>query len=154
MRHIVLLLAAGIAGLLSGILPSLSAPPRMGGHWDVTTCDDPNRTNCLTGCYTFTVVPGHVAKSPTSGRVTQNDVPAFPFSGRWIQLGDRVSFWGVTQFGDSDEFFPVAFFDGTFLSATELNGESFVSLIIQAEGPIGNATTGAWHAVKRGTACP
>jgi hypothetical protein len=145
MRHAVLILLALVATFL-GTSPSQSALI-MRGSWNVTLCTDPDRTDCSIACYVFARVAGTVAGSGNSGLVSRPGSPG-SFDGKFLQLSDRVSFWGTTQFGS---IVTVVFFDGAFLSPTELNGDSVVGFFFDtsATGP----TIGSWRAVKVAS-CP
>jgi hypothetical protein len=132
------------AGLFAW-LPAKAAGPIMGGDWNITTCRDPDR-GCGTTCYSFTRVPGHVAGSSTSGRVSVHS-PGATFTGKWLQLGDRVTFWGTFTFIIEG----LVFYDGAFLSPTGINGENFVTFAPGADA--GLSSTGVWRGVKV-VSCP
>jgi hypothetical protein len=145
MRHSIILLVAVLCGDVAGAFTAMAASPVMRGNWDITFCDDLNKTTCDTVCWSFTRVPGTVAGSSTSGTVAQPGA-LFPLDGKFLQLGDRVTAWASLTAGPLSS---IAFFEGSFFSPTELNGESFVQFAF----PDGQIRVGSWHAVKTAT-CP
>lgn len=98
------LFAYGITSVVTSIvcaqiaLAAISSPnvisPSVVGNWRVTFYLEPLRAVGASQCIVFTLVPGTVAGSPTSGTWTS---PTFPgWSGQWIQQGDHVRWFGVT----------------------------------------------------------
>ena len=72
-----------------------AASPSVVGNWNVTFFLEPTRGVGATQCIVFKLVPGTVAGVPTSGTWTS---PTFPgWNGQWVQLGDKVRFFGVTS---------------------------------------------------------
>jgi len=145
MIHRLLLVPFVVVAVIACALPSKAAGLAMSGNWNITTCTDPDRTLCGTVCHVFTKVPGTVAGRRSSGTVV-SDGGSFPFTGKWLQLDDRISVWGTMEFGS---LLQAVFFDGAFLSPTEINGDSAVGFLSTIALTI--SATGSWNAVKVST---
>src|SRR5690242_2590151 len=141
MIHKSLVAVLFIVALLAVGLGQATATPAFSGKWQLSVCTDPDRTSCATHCYIFTRTAGTVSGSNTSG--TWHDPSSFALDGKWLQLGDRLIIWGSSPTGPLNS---AAFFRGSIVSSTVINGDSFVLFPL----PNGSALTGNWTAQKVG----
>ena len=130
-----------VAAWAGGLGETVAATPLFTGKWELTTCQDLNRTGCQTVCYIFTRTPGTVSGSNSSG--TWHDPGPAAFDGKWLQLGDRLLIWGSNPGGLAS----AAFFRGSLVSSTIINGDSYVAFVL----PNGIAITGNWSGKKVGS---
>jgi len=65
------------------------------GTWRVTYYTEPNRTPTGPWCIAFTTVANSVLNQPLSGTWQATNLPSGSnWGGNWIQIGDRVQWWG------------------------------------------------------------
>jgi len=143
MIHRSLIAALFVIAALAGGLGQATATPVFSGKWQLTVCEDPDRTSCATHCYIFTRTADTVSGSNTSG--TWHDPSSFALDGKWLQLGDRLIILGSSPTGPLNS---AAFFRGSIVSNTVINGDSWVLFPL----PNGSALTGNWTG-KKVTSC-
>ena len=103
---------------LSALSASLvhAASPTVVGSFNITFYLETGRSTGATQCINFVSAPGTVAGVPTSGTWSS---PTFPgWHGEWIQLGDHVRFFGLTDSLATTE-------SGNMISKGNFGGVSF-----------------------------
>jgi hypothetical protein len=130
-----------MSSLVSAPPAAQAAEPSFAGTWTISYYLEPNYSSGATQCVIFTTASGTVGGVATSGTWRS---PTFSgWTGKWVQIGDHVRWFGVTSTLATEAVGNLAYGSLTGgLSFTHFNkSTSAVS------------STGNWYATRR-TSCP
>ena len=131
-------LACGVifAASVMSIPLAHAVSPSVVGSWRVTFYLENGRTTGATQCIKINPASGSVAGVPTSGTWTS---PTFSgWQGQWIQLGDHVRWFGLTNLLATTE-------SGNISNKNNFEGVSF-NHFSKLNGATSSA--GSWHGVR------
>jgi hypothetical protein len=142
-RAVPLILA--VSGLALLAAEASAAQPSLKGKWNITFCPYGRDFCTVTRCFDFDRVKGIVDGFPDSGTWTTPDAPGI--NGRWVQYGEKVSFFASYPWGsDSYAYFV---FTGLLNGPDNIGGIS----LIETDRDFTFADTTAWYA-QRAKSCP
>jgi hypothetical protein len=124
---------------------AFAAQPSFRGKWNITFCPYDRDFCAVTRCFDFVRVKGLIDGFPNSGTWTAPEAPSV--NGRWVQLGEKVSFFASYPAG-SDSYTYMAL-SGLMNGADYIGGVS----LIEADRDYTLASTAAWYG-QRVTSCP